>query len=191
MLRDETFSASAIFLGGFHTGFDSHNYDFRDAANALHLALKDKIALASTSVLDKSNILFIAHSAGGIVVRDMLIRKTEDFADKAVGLVLIASPSIGTPDADRLQFIADLVHSEQGRQLRVSNDYLTEMDKNFKNLVNEDSIPYLVGEEWLEHHLVVSKFFGIWRDSVLVDVKTAARYFGESVQIADTPYEYC
>lgn len=188
VLQDETFSESAIFLGGFHTGFDSHHYDFRDAANALHLSLKDVIAPASVSVLDKPNILFVAHSAGGIVVRDMLIRKTEDFADKAVGLVLIASPSIGTPDADRLRFIADFVHSKQGRELAFNNPYLEGLDKDFKNLVNEDRIPNLVGTEWLEHHLIISKWFDLYRDSVLVDENTAARYFGESRPIADSDH---
>lgn len=179
---DPAFSGSAIFLGGYHTEVDSHDYDFRDAANQLHRSLAISVAPASSAVLDYPNILFVTHSAGGIVVRHMLTRHVDDFADKAVGLVLIASPSIGSRDADRFRFIAEMVRSKQGRQLTFNNPFLESLDKDFKNLVSEDRIPRLKGVEWLEHHLLFGTFgkiVGMARDEVLVDAQSGGRYFGE------------
>ena len=183
LVRDDpVFAGSAIFLGGYHTAVDSRDYDFRDAANQLHRSLAIGVAPASTAVLDHPNILFVTHSAGGIVVRHMLTRHVNDFSDKAVGLMLIASPSIGARDADRLRFIADLVRSKQGRQLGFDNPFLESLDKDFKNLVHEDKIPRLKGVEWLEHYLpfgTLGKLVGIGRDDVLVDEQSGGRYFGE------------
>ena len=179
---DPAFSGSAIFLGGYHTEVDSHDYDFRDAANQLHRSLAVSVGRASSAVLDFPNILFVTHSAGGIVVRHMLTRHVDDFANKAVGLVLIASPSIGSRDADRFRFIADMVRSKQGRQLTFNNPFLESLDKDFKNLVSEDRIPKLKGVEWLEHHLLfgtIGKVVGLARDDVLVDAQSGGRYFGE------------
>jgi len=185
---DRHFAGSAIFLGGYHTEFDSHDYGFRDAANELHSSLKIGIDPAEDAVLAKPNILFVTHSAGGIVVRHMLTRHTGDFADKNVGLLLIASPSIGAEDADRLAFIADLVRSEQGKQLALDSPFLRELDKDFKNLVYRNEIPGLSGAEWLEHRLVYSKYFGIARDEVLVDTDSGGRYFGEPIRLNDTDH---
>ncbi|MEM8951285.1 MAG: alpha/beta hydrolase [Pseudomonadota bacterium] len=183
ILRDDpVFAGSAIFLGGYHTEVDSHDYDFRDAANQLHRSLAIGIGPASSAVLDHPNILFVTHSAGGIVVRHMLTRHVEDFSDKAVGLVLIASPSIGSRDADRFEFIAELVRSKQGEQLGFNNPFLESLDKDFKNLVHRDKIPRLKGVEWLEHYLLfgmLGKIVGIGRDEVLVDEQSGGRYFGE------------
>ena len=183
LVRDDpVFAGSAIFLGGYHTEVDSHDYDFRDAANQLHRSLAISVGPASSAVLDHPNILFVTHSAGGIVVRHMLTRHVEDFSDKAVGLVLIASPSIGSRDADRFRFIAELVRSKQGQQLGFNNPFLESLDKDFKNLVHGDKIPRLKGVEWLEHYLLfgmLGKIVGIGRDEVLVDEQSGGRYFGE------------
>jgi hypothetical protein len=112
---DPKFSDPSIFLGGFHTEMDSSDYGMRDAANELFRALAISIDPANEAVLDKPNIIFITHSTGGIVVRHMLYRETAAFADKKVGLVLIASPSIGSRDAGRLSLIAKVAKLGLGK----------------------------------------------------------------------------
>ncbi|MGI9449931.1 MAG: hypothetical protein ACR2QH_04735 [Geminicoccaceae bacterium] len=185
---DPKFEGSAIFLGGYHTEIDSHDYGFRDAANELHRSLKISIDPAKEAVLAKPSVLFVTHSAGGIVVRHMLTRHTRDFADKNVGLLLIASPSLGAEDADRLAFIADWVRSKQGHELSFDSPFLQELDKDFKNLVYREDIPKLSGAEWLEHRLVYSKYLGIVRDDVVVGSNSGGRYFGEPITLHDTDH---
>lgn len=185
---DPKLAGSAIFLGGYHTALDSHDYDFRDAANELYRSLKISIDPATGAVLDKPNILFVTHSAGGIVVRHMLIRETDSFKDKTVGLLLIASPSNGARDADRLAFVADWVRSKQGHQLAFDNPFLESLDKDFKKLVYEGRIPRLSGAEWLEHRLIYSKYFGMARDEVLVEPESGGRYFSEPIRLHETDH---
>ena len=109
---DKNFDDVSVFLAGFYTALDGGPYNVRDAAKEIFTALSISIEPADSPVLDKKNILFITHSTGGIVVRHMLTRHIDKFADKNIGLILIASPSIGSRDADRLAFIASLANHE-------------------------------------------------------------------------------
>ena len=189
LIRDDPkFNSPSIFLGGYHTEIDSGEYDIRDAAIKLYQELTVSVDPADEPVLKKSNIIFITHSTGGIVVRHMLVRNAEAFAKKKIGLILIASPSIGSRDADRFDFIARLANHKLGKQLQWNNPFLEELDKDFKNLVNDRKIPGLVGEEWLEHHLLYGKWLGIALDTVLVEPDSAGRYFGESIRLANTDH---
>lgn len=183
--QDEIFENPSIFLGGFYTAIDSGNYDMRDAANELYRNL------VINSVLKKPKIIFITHSTGGIVVRHMLVRNTKKFADKKVGLVLIASPSLGSRDATRLDIITRLAKHQLGQELKWDNPFLRELDKDFKNLVNSRDLPELIGTEWLENHYVggeLGKLFGFTRDELLVEEGSAARYFGEPIRLANTTH---
>ena len=187
LIRDDPkFDGASIFLGGFYTEIDSGSYNSRDGANELFKTLSISIDPADHAVLDKPNILFITHSTGGIVLRHMLTRHIEDFAEKNVGLILIASPSIGARDAKRLDIIAKLARHKLGKELQWNHPFLEELDKDFKNLVNDRKIPRLQGTEWIEHHLLggkLGKFFGLARDEVLVEKESAARYFGEPITL--------
>ncbi len=67
--RDERFDKPSIYLAGFYTELDSGDYTLRDAANQVYESLVISLKPADQPVLSKPNILFIAHSTGGIVVR--------------------------------------------------------------------------------------------------------------------------
>jgi hypothetical protein len=184
---DPNFDGVSIFLAGFYTELDSGQYNARDAAKEIFRSLSIRIEPADRAVLDKKNILFITHSTGGVVIRHMLTREAAKFADKNVGLILIASPSIGSRDADRLAFVAAFARNELGKSLQWNHPFLNELDNDFKNLVHERMIPHLQGEEWLEHHLIggsPGKAWGLFREAVLVEKESAARYFGEPVTLA-------
>jgi len=86
------FDNPSIFLGGFYTEFNSGYFDFRDAADQLYQA----IATGVNPVLNKRKIVFVTHSTGGIVARQLLVKYVDKFVGKKVGLVLIASPSLGS-----------------------------------------------------------------------------------------------
>lgn len=183
---DKTFEKPSIFLGGYYTEIQSGSYDIRDAANDLFEALAIPVDGGDLAVLHKKNIVFITHSTGGIVVRHMLTRHVQDFRDKKVGLVLIASPSGGSKDADRFGWLAKLVDHEMGKELQWDNPFLTELDKDFKNLVDQRLIPSLAGIELLENHFIL-KWLSIVKKEV-VSRESAGRYFGEPRLLANTDH---
>jgi len=53
--------------------------------------------------MSRNSIVFVCHSTGGIVVRYLLESNWAQFKDKRVGLVLIASPSYGSTQADKVK----------------------------------------------------------------------------------------
>ena len=184
---DPNFGKVSIFLGGFYTKITSGDYDIRDAANELYGALAISVDPAPEAVLDKRNIVFITHSTGGIVVRHMLVRHASDFRNKNVGLALIASPSVGSRDASRLNWLAEFAKQKLGQQLQWNHPFLEELDKDFKNLVDQREIPGLVGAEAIENHFII-KWLRVIDKKVLVESSSAGRYFGEPIRLANTDH---
>ena len=173
---DQRFHDVSIYLGGFHTSIDSGQYDIRDCADELFRAISSEDAELAPPVTAKANILFVCHSTGGIVVRDMLYRERELFATKKIGLVLIASPSFGADTANTLSLLCDFYNHKLGKQLRWASEALENLDHNFKDLIGRQLIPGLRGVEAYEHHFIVHRK---WLPSrrVVVTEESACRYF--------------
>jgi pimeloyl-ACP methyl ester carboxylesterase len=184
---DPNFDKPSIFLGGFYTAFDSGDYNIRDAANELYEALTISIDPASEALVKFPNVIFVTHSTGGIVVRHMLVRHASDFRDKKVGLVLIASPSVGSRDATRFNWLAGLAKQALGRELQWNHPFLEELDKDFKNLVHNRTIPGLIGAEAIENHFIL-KWLRFINKEVLVESSSAGRYFGEPIRLHNTDH---
>ncbi len=138
-------------------------------------------------MLDKANIVFITHSTGGIVTRQMLVTHSDLFKNKRVGLLLYASPSTGSKDANRLSLLAEITKNEMGQELQWNHPYLENLDAEFKNLVNDDTIPGLIGQEYLENHFVI-KWFMSFEKKELVEKGSGGRYFGEPLRLPDTDH---
>ncbi len=179
ILQDERFGKASVFLGGYHTAHDSADYKIRDCADELLHALGRADAVNRPSPLSSKNILFVCHSLGGIVTRYMLEAYTQKFADKTIGLALMASPSLGSEYADSFSGIIDFYRNGVANQLRHMNNALMDLDSRFKVLIDECRIPRLVGAEAVEHHFLFRTRIlpGFKR---LVSRESAARYFGAS-----------
>lgn len=180
--EDPLLGRPSIYLGGFHTALDSGPYSIRDAANELYRRL------TVDDVLSRRKLLFIAHSMGGIVVRHLLVRKREELADKTVGLMLMASPSVGSRDATRLRWLSELAANQMGSELAWDHPFLEELDREFKDLVYRQRIPCMRGIEAVEHHLVGSVLWGLLRREVLVEMSSAGRYFGDPQRLPGTDH---
>src|SRR5258706_4267286 len=90
---DSTFGDVGIYLGGYYTEIDSGVYGIAQAADDLFRALTLKTANEPVVPYDKANLIFVCHSMGGVIVRQMLVAHQAAFREKHIGLVLIASPS--------------------------------------------------------------------------------------------------
>ena len=180
---DSKFDDYSIYLGGFHTAVDSRNYGMRDAANQLFASLSFSEG-NEKSILDHSKIIFVTHSTGGIVVRHMLVRKKPEFRKKKIGLLLIASPSLGSEYANLITDVLDIAEHQMGKELQQDNGVLVDLDKDFFNMVSNRELPGLTGREAFEHHFVLGGVLKFLRQIVPVD--SAVRYFAEPIQLPQT-----
>jgi len=180
---DRRFKGIAIYLAGYHTATDIAAYEVGDCANEVFGALRREVG-GCPPVMGKAKITFVCHSMGGIVVRRVLVEREAEFKEKQVGLVLIASPSIGSGIANWLDYWLWLYNHEQGRQLRWGNEELVDLDKKFKELVDQKRVPELSGVEFFENRFI---FHRKWLPApgkvLVVDKESAVRYFPDPKQI--------
>jgi|GEM_PF-6544289 len=187
---DPQFAGVAIFLGGYYTEQDSADYGVRHAADELMSALKRRDNLRK-NVLDKKNVIFICHSLGGVVARYMIEKNFTDFADKNVGLILIASPSYGSEEANRLAWLAQLFGNQLGKDLKWGNETLKDLDSRFKDLIYQRRLKNLVGVEAYENHFIIHRRWWLSDISRVVTEDSAGRYFGAPKLLRNTDHFTC
>jgi tetratricopeptide (TPR) repeat protein len=185
--RDKRFQNVNIFLGGYYTAVDSVRYEIRNSADELRGALHRKDADGSPSVMDKRDIIFLCHSTGGLVVRYMLNANYAEFTDKRVGLILIASPSGGSPWANLFSLVTGLYGHRLGKQLKRNHWTVREIDVRFRALVHEKRIPNLFGIEAYENHFIIHRKW-LPNTMVMVTENSAAHYFGPPILLRATDH---
>jgi hypothetical protein len=188
--KDTRFADYSIFLGGYYTDVDAGQYEISDCAEELFKALQRPDEHNGAAVLDHKLILFLCHSMGGIVVRYMLTARPWIFADKRIGLLLIASPSFGSPWANRLDLLLAYFHNKQGKQLKWGNWNLKDLDDRFQLILNEKAIAQLIGAEACENRFVLH---GKWLPPAdpVVPRDSAGRYFGRVRMLPNTDHFSC
>lgn len=175
---DPTFAGANVFLGGYYTAFDSTDYGLADCAQELFSALF--AADEHPAVLDHPRLVFVCHSLGGVVVRYMIERWQQYFRDKQIGLLLMASPSLGSGYANVFGNTIALFQHEAGHQLSWKSDILNDLDVRFSDLLARHLVPSLVGMEACEHRFLV---YYRWLAPLgialprIVSPESAGRYF--------------
>ncbi len=180
-----------VFLAKYYTSPNSGVYKIEDAANELLVQLRTPQQANETPPLGHQQIIFIAHSTGGIVVRDVLERNREAFAGKKIGLVLMASPSRGSAWADRFEMISRTVGNKMAQQLSPDNDYLTNLDSRFADFVRQPPFA-LSGVEFVENRFIIPAKFK-WLNSLFnfdrgVEPRDQTSYFGAPRLVPDTDH---
>ena len=196
VLEDSRLGSPSIYLAGYYTAIDSGDFSLRDCAREVFEALQRPERDGSAPVLDAEEIIFLAHSTGGIVVRYFLERHKEVFKHKKVGLLLLASPSLGSVWANIASLAAHYYHQKLGLQLRWAGETLEEIHDRFKELMDnrEAVMPYLVGAEACENKMVFRKSIPrllrwmvppSWK---VVSTLSAGQYFGSVKALRDTDH---
>jgi hypothetical protein len=187
---DKSFDNSSIFLGGYYTAFDSTDFGLDDCAEHLHSALARPDPDGTRAVMDHSRLIFVCHSLGGVVTRYMLANWQSEFYNKKIGLLLIASPSIGSRYANILGNPISMLRHEIGRQLAWRSDALDQLDRQFSRLKNNRVLTNLIGKELCEHRFMVyHPWLGPlskWWFPRIVSEESAGRYWPPSVKIPGT-----
>jgi hypothetical protein len=198
VVSDPNLKHASVYLAGFYTKIGATDYGMADAAQELYAALSTPSG-NEPAVISKRNILFVAHSLGGIIVRDVLVEHAKLFADKRIGLLLVASPSGGSSYAKMLATVASVTRQRLVEELQIDSPFLQQLDRSFKLLRDEQKIPSLVGTELIENQFIdlgaesSGMTATLWRQfgwtlttvfgTRIVEPASAARYFGRSVVI--------
>jgi Alpha/beta hydrolase family len=169
--KDLEFEDAAVFVGGYATSPGVGLYDVRAAADGLLAVLRTPGTRAAP--LDKDRLLFVCHSQGGIVVRQMLYSHSKSFRSKRVGVVLCGSPSWGSFYATLLAPIALLIRFRQLSALSWGGSTLRNLDRDFLQLLDEKRIPDLSGICLAE---TKGRFLGIPFPKIVAE-PSATRYF--------------
>jgi hypothetical protein len=162
-----------VFVVTYQTGLRSRTYGIADVADYLreHLRL--------SKLLEKPRIVFVCHSMGGIVVRRFLVANQADLIAKqpSIGLFLVASPSLGSRDANMLSVLSFVLQHTQAAALRFSqaNTSLDELHRDFRALLSSGRLS-IEGRELIEDRpIAVKRWLGLWRQ--VVEPFAAAQYF--------------
>src|SRR4051812_32141864 len=98
-----------------------------DLANDLRLHLRDAGLLN-----DYTNIIFVAHSMGGLVVQQLLLRNREEIVPKVPAILLFGTPSGGSRKADLARLVATCSQLDDLRTLD-QNSYLQSLYSDWKS----------------------------------------------------------
>jgi hypothetical protein len=159
-------------------------YNTVDAAEEALATLKNRSAKFPQSILGAEQILFVAHSLGGNVLKQILVSLElsgdEALKGKRIGVALIASPARGS-DLKRLaELISPLDLSAQVNDLDTESTYLDSLDRNFFSIVYKKRDWSLSGIELLETDPIPPL------KSVVVDQYHVGKYFGPAVRVPNT-----
>jgi len=185
LLADPRLPEMSIFLGGYETGIDSGQYGIRDCANELFDSLQRRSPSHGASVLDGKNLTFVCHSLGGIVVRYMLEAYAERLSKHRIGLLLMASPSIGSEYAVSLSGLIGFYRNRVGLQLAFSSEILRDLDDRFRQYLDKSRLEKVSGCEAIEHKPLWQLKLVPWLRPI-VEKESAARYFSFQRMIGGT-----
>lgn len=174
--EDPRFNNPNIYLGGYYTDFSSGIYKISDAADELLTHLRSKDVKNNPAPLTKPNIIFIAHSTGGLVVRYLIERNQGLLKDKTIGLMLLASPSDGSAWANRLKWLIDLYKNKMAAQLERDNGFVGDLNSRFSDLVGHKKLSRLIGVDVFENKFIIPGI--LWNSEQLVSEMDSKSYFG-------------
>ena len=164
---------AGIFVFTYQTGLWSRTYGIADVADFLreHLRLSD--------LLSMRKIVFVCHSMGGIAVRRFLVANQRELiaANPLIGLFLVASPSLGSRDANMLSVLSFALQHTQAAALRFSqaNTSLDELHRDFRTLLSGRELQ-IEGRELIEDRpIAIKRWLGLRRQ--IVEPFAASQYF--------------
>lgn len=194
--RDNRFGNASIYLAGYYTAIDAGDFSIAQCAREVLEALKTPEADGFPPVLQASHLVLVCHSTGGIIARYMIDRYVDTFRDKALGLALIASPSLGSVWANIAGLAAKYYNQRLGQQLQWEGEALEDIHGRFKDLVNEKGtrLPGLFGMEACENKMIMRdripslvRMFLPPRLKVVTTI-SAGQYFGDVKVLRDTDH---
>lgn len=170
-----------------------YTFAYRSSAGAGHYRIDDVAAslrefIESEHLLDARHLVIVAHSMGGIVARRWLVSNSDAVvaANVAIGLLLVASPSLGSGLASLLHPLNEYLGNSQlaGLESEKDNQWLSALDADFLRLVADRRFP-LVGQELLETD--PPRLKGL-TNVLVVEAFSGHRYFPNALSIGGSTH---
>jgi hypothetical protein len=179
LAREPDLSSVGIYSFSYETDLFSRTYNVGDIADAIFEFLDTEY------FWNLKNIVFVCHSMGGIAVRRFIVDNQLRLLEKApaIGLFLVASPSLGSKDANAIAIFARLLRNSQLEALRFAqnNLWLNQLDKDFWTILRSNKIR-LVGKELIEDKPIqIKRWLGLWTQ--IVEPISSGRYFDRPFKI--------
>lgn len=187
LMEDVAFANVSTYVAEYNTEISSGAYDIDQCAKSILDDLRIPVGSEKTPISYK-NIIFVCHSLGGVIARRMLEQYREFFSEKNIGLVLIASPSLGSSYATALQSILKVYGHSVGLQLRENSESLVDLDNRFRNLIQNNPFLSFSGAEACENHGPLKFKYLPIRTRPIVEQNSASRYFGSAKIIFGTDH---
>ncbi len=176
----------SIYLAEYFTDISSGDFDFSECAKQVLTDLTSQDEKLRPPPLKYSNIIFIAHSAGGVISRAIVEKNRTLFKDKKIGFFLIASPSLGSKYNFITKFVARAFQNSLINELYFDSPYLRSLDEDFRDLLVKQEL-HICGKELYEHKKNIGNIIAFSNRKV-VDKESARRYFGAGVMIPNSDH---
>ncbi|MBT9098035.1 hypothetical protein KFZ76_10010 [Methylovulum psychrotolerans] len=184
LLKDEQeFEAVGIYAYSYQTSFFSGTYSLNDVVTDI----KERLFHLDDVIVNQQQLVFVAHSMGGIVVRKLVVERLYDFQNRQIkiGLFLVSSPSLGSDYANFGKLLSYALGNSQAKALRFSdtNEWLNDLHNAFKNIKESKQLE-IIGKELVEDKPV----YKMKLMPPVVKPFSAAQYFGEYHKIPNSDH---
>ncbi|MCD2451363.1 hypothetical protein GO003_013280 [Methylicorpusculum oleiharenae] len=185
LCNEEDLSELGIYVYSYQTSFTSGQYNIGNVVDDL----KERLLNLDNVIGSSSNIIFVCHSMGGIIVRKFIVERAHDLIDRRIniGLFMVASPTLGSKYANWLEPIIKIAGHEQAKALKLSqnNQWLNDLDKTFLNLKESNRLE-IHGKELIEDKFITLKKLHFFKQ--VVEPFSGARYFAEPIKIPNSDH---
>ena len=185
--EDLRYKDPSIYLSEFYTASDSNDYGVQNCAAEVFGQLNRQDVDLKEPPLSKNNILFVTHSAGGIVTRYLLDQYADSFVGKKIGIGLYASPSYGSKLASTIGWIPKLFNHKLSCELSWGSAIIDDLDGRFRHLLESKKLD-IYGFEVYENKSLFHIPYLNNSSRRLVGKESAARYFGMAKLAPDSSH---
>ncbi|UHA74667.1 alpha/beta fold hydrolase [Paenibacillus sp. 481] len=173
--QDPSLLDAEIYSYGYRTGFKPLQYDFKTVAELLHGDIQVD--------LKGKDIVFVAHSMGGLVVQQYIVNRYEDFDEdnlKSIkGAVYLSVPFHGSGLAN---VFPKWTVNRQLQSLRKNSPHLAQLEASWNKYVYRGGTEKL--PEKLKHDISQLALRGA-RDRVVAEASSTPLYLGADVVNVD------
>lgn len=186
--EDPGFEGWDILMANWYSTFLSAEHNIERVAKSLDEELRKFLGDG------REEIVFVCHSLGGVVVRQILVANPWWVNDHKIGLFTLSTPVRGARLASKLAKVAETFHHAQALDLQLGSEALLRIEADFR-LLRETHPGKVTGKELFESHGIAPRNKALkLLDSVsllpkaLVGRETQGNTFGPAEEVPGTDH---